>query len=126
MTGDQPTVLIVDDSEGVCLTLSMMLEKSGYRTHCVHDLKDGLRVAEERHYDIALIDRTLGHESGLQLAEGLLHSSPSTRVVLMSGSVTLHSEIEQHPQIKHLPILIKPFTRHELLECVRNLLGRVA
>jgi len=126
MTGAQPTVLIVDDSEGVCLTLSMMLEKSGYRTQCVHDLNEGLRLAHEGRYDVALIDRTLGHESGLQLAESFLHSSPATRVVMMSGSVTLRGEMDQHPAIKHLPILIKPFSRDELLECVRSVLGRAA
>ncbi len=126
MTGDQPTVLIVDDSEGVCLTLSMMLEKSGYQTQCVHDLQEGLRLAHDGHYDVALVDRTLGHESGLQLAERLLQSSPGTRVVMMSGSVTLRGEMDRSPKLKHLPILVKPFTRQELLECMRNVLGRAA
>ena len=126
MTGDQPTVLIVDDSEGVCLTLSMMLEKSGYRVPCAHDLSGGLRLAQVRQYDVALIDRTLGHESGLQLAESLLNSSPATRVVMMSGSVTLRGEMEHHPQLKRVPILMKPFSRHELLDCIRSVLGRAA
>ena len=126
MTGAQPTVLIVDDSEGVCLTLSMMLEKSGYRTQCVHDLSEGLRVAHEGRYDVALIDRTLGHESGLQLAEDLVRTSPATRLVVMSGSITLRGEMNDHPEIKHLPVLIKPFSRIELLECIRTVLGRAA
>src|SRR5512138_1145757 len=107
MTGVQPTVLIVDDSEGVCLTLSMMLEKHGYHAHAVHNSREALRLAHEQRFDLLIIDRTLGRESGLILAEKLKQSDPSARLVIISGSETVRTEIEHHPTIRSLPVLLK-------------------
>ena len=126
MTGAQPTVLIVDDSEGVCLALSMMLEKHGFSAQTVHNADEGLRLAQRQKFDVIMVDRTLGTDSGLQLAEQLLAIAPATRIILMSGSVTMRVEMDLHPAIKELPLLLKPFTRQELLECLRIALGRAA
>jgi DNA-binding NtrC family response regulator len=126
MTGDQPTVLIVDDSEGVCLAVSMMLEKHGYKTQTAHDSNGALRLADRCHFNIILVDRILGRESGLDLAESLLMSAPQSRIIVMSGSVTIHAEMEAHPQLRRLALLPKPFTRQELLDCLRAVLDNAA
>ncbi len=126
MTGAQPTVLIVDDSEGVCLALSMMLEKSGYKTHAAHNLAEGLRLPKEHHFDLILVDRVLGSDSGLDLAERLLQITPGTRIIVMSGSVTVREEMDQHPTIRNLLLLQKPFSRQELLDCIHTALGNAA
>jgi DNA-binding NtrC family response regulator len=126
MTGDQPTVLIVDDSEGVCLAVSMMLEKHGFKTQTAHDSKGALSLADAHTFDIILIDRILGRESGLDLAEHLLVSAPKSRIIIMSGSVTIRVEMEAHPQLRRLALLQKPFTRQELLDCLHAVLDNAA
>ncbi len=126
MTGAQPTVLIVDDSEGVCLALSMMLEKSGYETRTANDAKEGLRLANQQRCDVILLDRNLGRDSGLQLAEELLRSNPTFRIVMMSGSVTMQGEMDCHPEVRSLPVLLKPFSRQELLDCLRSVIEKAA
>jgi DNA-binding response OmpR family regulator len=126
MTGAQPTVLIVDDSEGVCLALSMMLEQNGFHSQCAHSAAEGLSLASGKHFDIILVDRTLGTDSGLVLAEQLLQSNSLSRIVIMSGSVTLRMEMETRPLLSKLPVLQKPFSRLELLECLRSVLDRAA
>lgn len=126
MTGDHPTVLIVDDSEGVCLALSMMLEKSGYETHTANSAGEGLRLANQQPCDVILVDRNIGHDSGLILAEQLLQMNPAFRIVMMSGSVTMHVEMEGHPSVRSLPMLQKPFSRQELLDCIRSVIHKAA
>jgi len=126
MTGAQPTVLIVDDSEGVCLTVSMMLEKHGYHAHAARNSTEALRMAHDRPFDLIIVDRNLGGESGLMLAEKLKQSDPSARLVMISGSESVRTEIEQHPAIRNSPILLKPFTRQELLECVQTVFHHAA
>jgi CheY-like chemotaxis protein len=126
MTGAQPTVLIVEDSEGVCLALSMMLEKSGFHTYTAHTAPEGLRLANQQYCDVILVDRNLGRDSGLELAEQLLQLNPTLRIVMMSGSVTMHVEMECHPEVRSLPVLQKPFSRQELLECLRSVLDQAA
>ncbi len=126
MTGDQPTVLIVDDSEGVCLALSMMLQSHGFLSTSVHNSADALQAASAQHFDVMLVDRTLGSESGLVLAEELLQANPRGRIVIMSGSVTVRMEMDRHPEIRKLPLLLKPFSREELLACLRAVLEHAA
>jgi DNA-binding NtrC family response regulator len=126
MTGVQPTVLIVDDSEGVCLALSMMLEKSGFRTQTAHGVEEGLRLADQQPHDVLLLDRCLGSDSGFILAEQVLRSNPTQRIVIMSGSVDMHVEMERHPALRHLPVLQKPFSRQELLDCIRAIIDKAA
>jgi DNA-binding NtrC family response regulator len=126
MSGDQPTVLIVDDSEGVCLALSMMLEKSGFHTDTAHSAKEGLRLASEKLFDVILVDRSLGRDSGLILAEQLLQLNPMVRIVMMSGSVTIHVEMERRQALRKLPVLQKPFSRQELLDCIRSVIEKAA
>ena len=126
MTGDQPTVLIVDDSEGVCLAISMMLEKHGFQTQTAHNASDGLRLAQNQHFDVILMDRTLGSDSGLTVAEQLLQADPGLRIVVMSGSVTVRAEMDKHPRVSKLPLLLKPFSQRELLDCLRAILDRAA
>jgi len=124
--GSKPTVLVVDDSEAVCLTLSMMLEKHGFHATTVHNSDETLRLSADRHFDLILVDLNLGGESGFKLAEQLLRQKPRQRVIIMSGAVTVQSELDRHPELRSVPVLLKPFSRHELLDCLRNALGRAA
>ncbi len=116
-----PTVLIVDDSEGVCLALSMMLEKHGFRAHTAHTFDEGLRLANQQSFDVILVDANLGSDSGLTLGEQLLQSDPRRRLILMSGSIDIVREAERRPALSGLPVLEKPFTRQEMIEAIKKL-----
>src|SRR5512147_1120912 len=100
--GPRPTVLIVDDAEAVCLTLSMMLEKHGFQTQTAKNIAETFRFVADKRFDLIIVDRNLGNESGLELAEQLLQKNPRQRIVIISGSVTLKEEMESHPMLKGL------------------------
>src|SRR3954469_8503883 len=106
-----PAVLIVDDSEGVCLAVSLMLEKHGFEVHVARSFQEGLIRADERDYSLIVIDAHLGTQSGITLAEEILAQDPETKIIIMSGSVLLEEEMKSRPFLKKVPILQKPFTR---------------
>jgi two-component system response regulator AtoC len=122
----RPTVLIVDDAEAVCLTLSMMLEKHGFHTQAAHHVDEALRRTEQTPFDAIIVDRNLGSESGLELAQRLLQANPAQPIVIISGSVTIRAEIEAHQELSAIPVLQKPFTRQEFFECLRAIMNAVA
>ncbi len=122
-----PTVLIVDDSDAVCLTLSMMLEKDGFRTYVARDSRETLRYTRERQFDVILIDRNLDRDDGLVLAGTLLDATPDLPIVIMSGEVNMRDEMERSPaRLRNLPVLHKPFSRQELLDCLRAVMHKAA
>lgn len=124
--GPKPTVLIVDDSEAVCLTLSMMLEKHGFQAQTAHNSAEALRFAAETHFNVVLVDFNLGLESGSDVARELFHLDPAYPIVFMSGAVNLREELERHPELRSARVLQKPFSRHELLDCLHSIIGKAA
>jgi DNA-binding NtrC family response regulator len=124
--GGRPNVLIVDDAECVCLTLSMMLEKHGFQASSARNVTEALQETASNSFDIIIVDRNLGTENGLLLAQQLLQADPGQRIVIISGSVTIKSELESIPELCDLPVLQKPFTRQEFVECLHTALHRAA
>jgi two-component system cell cycle sensor histidine kinase/response regulator CckA len=82
------TILIVDDSEEIVELIELALSKRGYAVLCSGQIPDALRLWEENfgRIDLLITDVKLGESgSGLDLAECLLASKPSLKVLAISG-----------------------------------------
>ena len=121
-----PRVLIVDDNIPVCLAIAGILEQEGYEAEMVHDGAQALIAIAERRFRLAVIDAKLGRESGFDLAREILDRRPGFRMILMSGSLSIAEWLEEYPELKHVPVLRKPFGRTALLGCVRQALDQAA
>ncbi|MCW2992088.1 MAG: two component transcriptional regulator, LuxR family [Solirubrobacterales bacterium] len=84
----QLAILIVDDHEVVHWGFRLKLSRENWVRRCL-----GARNSEEailltRRYEpqVALVDLMLGDESGADVCERIRAASPSTRVLLMSGT----------------------------------------
>ena len=65
------TILIVDDKENVCLGLSDILEKLGYKTLQALNGQDALEKARQEKPDLALIDTRMPDMDGIELCRKL-------------------------------------------------------
>jgi DNA-binding NtrC family response regulator len=119
-------VLVVDDSEAVCLAISMMLEKHGFEVKTAQSYAEGLTRMREQTFAVVLVDVNLGPQSGLDLAQVALRENSDCKLIIISGSVLLENEIKSRPTLKHTPILQKPFTHRELIECIRRAVDKAA
>jgi len=81
-------VLIVDDHEVVHWGFRLKLSREGWVKRCLGARNGDEAVALTRRYEpqVALIDLMLGNESGADVCERIRAVSPSTRVLLMSGT----------------------------------------
>jgi two-component system cell cycle sensor histidine kinase/response regulator CckA len=119
--GPRPeTILVVEDDEAVRQFTLMVLRHHGYHTLEAFDGQTGL-AAYQRHredIDLVLTDVVMPH-SGADMAERILDSVPSARIVFMSGT----AGIGDFPaDLKRFPMLHKPFTSVALLDTVRHAL----
>jgi DNA-binding NtrC family response regulator len=117
-----PTVLVVDDSDGVCAAVSMLLEEAGYAVESASGYTQALRSAAQNAFDLLIIDAQLGFESGIDLAGQVLSRRPESKIIIMSGA-DLHDSADG---LLKLPILQKPFSRQELIECVQRVAEKAA
>jgi PAS domain S-box-containing protein len=119
------TILLAEDEDGVRTLASTMLEQRGYTVLKAKDAREALEIAAAHRGDIALLvtDVIMPNKSGRQLAEELLRSRPSLKVLFLSGytenTVVHHGVLEEG-----VDFLAKPFSHDTLARTVREILDR--
>jgi sigma-B regulation protein RsbU (phosphoserine phosphatase) len=83
---ERRSVLVVDDEAGMRYTTRRILQPR-YEITEVGSGEEAIDLLEERHFDIALVDVRLPGLSGLEVLTTIKLCSPSTDVVIMTGSV---------------------------------------
>jgi two-component system response regulator DesR len=86
--GRRLSVLIVDDHEVIHWGFRLKLSREDWVRRCLGARNCAEAVALTRRYEpqVALVDLMLGNESGADVCETIRQVSPSTRVLLMSGT----------------------------------------
>ncbi len=91
---EKGSVLIVDDDEGTCRSLSLILERCGYETETVRSGREAKEKAEERFFNVALIDIRLPDMSGIEVLKTFRRKYPSRMNIMISGYATLQNSLE--------------------------------
>jgi DNA-binding NarL/FixJ family response regulator len=98
--------LIVDDNDDFLTSATRLLEGQGLEiVGRVSSASDAVRMAENMHPDVVVLDVLLGEEDGFEVARRLAAIVPATRVVLVST----HSEddlaegLAESPAVGFLP-----------------------
>jgi PAS domain S-box-containing protein len=80
-------LLVVDDEEALCISLTHLLTRLGYQVVAKSRPEDALALYREQPAEFALVltDLTMPGMTGLQLAEQILSVDPRAKVALMSG-----------------------------------------
>lgn len=84
--------LVIDDEANMLLMLKKVLESGGAEVDTVSCEKEALKLAEQNHYDLTLIDVEIDRENGLDLVRRLLRIVPSMNAVLITGSASMFLE----------------------------------
>src|SRR5574342_229580 len=116
-TSRGPSVLIVDDENGVRDLLARWLESGGYSVMTAGSAEEALGRLEISPPAVALCDIRMPGRDGLWLAERIRQSYPETAVIMATGVQ------EVGPAVKTLrqgviDYLTKPFGRDRLQEAV--------
>ncbi len=120
------TVLVVDDSPGLCDMARRLLERQGYTVHVAADAAEALQQFEKQPFiDVLLTDVVMPGASGQELTRQLLERYPALRVIYMSGYTD--DTIAQHGVLNPgVAFLRKPFTSETLSRKLREVLARTA
>jgi CheY-like chemotaxis protein len=118
-----PTILVVEDNDGMRFVVAEMLRRSGFNTVEAGTAGDALQcLNEDPSIRLVVSDLGLPDRPGGQLAQEVGHQHPGVAVVLMSGT-------SSPPELKDgLPdagaVLQKPFSREALTSLVEEALAR--
>ncbi len=118
-------LLIVDDNERVYQSLAINFRRNGFSCHWAAGSDTAVRLAEEQDLVAAIIDLSLGSESGLDVMRALLALKADLPVVFISGFGTLETAVAAM-KMGAFDFLSKPLDFKRLLDVVRSAIAAKA
>jgi CheY-like chemotaxis protein len=120
------TVLLVEDDERVRALVRSILKKGGYRVLEAEHAEAAAEIssAHQGPIDLLLTDVVMPGRNGRELAEQVVRSRPSIRVLFMSG-YSNDAVMMRGVHITDAQFIQKPFTIDELSSKVRDVLAKV-
>ena len=115
-------ILIIDDDQDLCLVLRKYLEKEGYETDCVYTGSAGILKAEEKEYQLIVLDLMLPEIDGFSVLNTIRIDSQVPVLMLTARG-------DEEDKVRGLKrgaddYMTKPFSIPEFLARVESLIRR--
>jgi DNA-binding NtrC family response regulator len=112
----QQTILVVDDEAEVRALVREILTMHGYNVIDTGDPMEARRIAEAQPIHLLLTDVVMPMMNGIELAKRIETTSPTTKIVLMSGYSTAAVKGSGRP------LIAKPFKAGDLVNTIKQML----
>ena len=113
----RPSVLLVDDDEGITFSISTLLEAKGYPVTVTNSGSEGLRLASEARFPLVLSDIYIDRFTGLDILKAAKQANPACAVILITAKGSMRTTAEAEAQ-GVFDYLAKPLELSQLLEVV--------
>jgi DNA-binding response OmpR family regulator len=119
------TILVIDDDESLRGTITMMLEREGFRTALAGDEKSGFEKAVALKPDLVLVDLRLPGMSGADICKRLRAARIATPIIVLSSAA---DELDKVLLLEFGAddYVVKPFGTRELIARIRAVLRRAS
>jgi CheY-like chemotaxis protein len=124
--GKPALILVVDDDEAICRTLSVALQVRGYDVLCAADVRMAAQLVDARQPDLILTDIVMDEADGLELINTILRVRKlSVPIIAMSGvpSAFGFDSLAIAERLGAAATLSKPFSNALLTETIERVLN---
>jgi len=92
-----PRLLVVDDEESICFSMSEYFSLHGFKVDTARDLEEAEELIESTAYEVVIQDLRLGmtrNPDGLDIIRRIQERNPSTRIIILTayGSTEMEDE----------------------------------
>jgi two-component system, OmpR family, response regulator PhoP len=116
-------LLLIEDEAALRLTLQRQLEAEGYRVDVAADGAEGLYLAQEFPFDLAIVDLGLPKLGGLAIVQKLRAEGRTTPILILTARSSWQDKVVGL-EAGADDYLVKPFEYPELAARVKALLRR--
>ena len=119
-----PVLLVADDDEDILTLVQLRLSRSGYEVVVARDGEEALRLAQERHPDLAVLDWMMPKASGIEVLRAIRADAGTADipVVLLTARAS-ESDVQEGMDAGADDYVAKPFSPQELAARVHTILG---
>jgi DNA-binding response OmpR family regulator len=118
-------ILIVDDDQSICLTLSLALNDLGYELESAYSGEAALAAIEQRNFAIVLLDIWMPGIDGMGVLRRIKAIAPQIRVMMMTAHGGIESAVEAM-KLGAVDYIQKPFTPPEIRKQIEAVIEREA
>ena len=117
-------VLILEDDLVVAELLRSTLASDGFESQHTATVRDAVALFQREHFDMALVDRMLGNEDGLDFVRWARERRPAAGIIILSARGVADERIQGIADGAD-DYLTKPFEPREVLVRTRRLASRL-
>jgi two-component system, response regulator, stage 0 sporulation protein F len=114
-----PTILVIDDEEGIRALLRMILEGAGYKVLEAANGREGIDLYRRSLSDVIITDIDMPELNGLDMILALTHEFLDAKVIAMSGVGGEDNALDMAKLLGARRIMQKPFSMPTLLDAVQ-------
>lgn len=118
-------ILVIEDEEGLRTQIQTQLRAQGYEIDGAKEGKEGLYLATEYLYDVAIVDLGLPNLSGIEVIQRLRAQGKTLPILILTARSRWQNKVEGL-EAGADDYLVKPFQMEELLARIKALLRRAA
>ena len=121
MSHHTPRIMVVDDEDGMRLTLEGIIEDEGYDVTGVKDGYQAIELAKEADLGLIFLDVKMPGINGVETYKEIKKISPDTVVVLMTG-FSVEDLVKEAIEEGAYAVIYKPFDMHQIMDIVQAVL----
>lgn len=87
-------LLLIDDDEAFCEVLSRALKRHDFNVCAMQSVTKACEIAENTHFDYAVVDLRIGQDSGLTMVKKLIGIHPEINIVVLTGYASIATAVE--------------------------------
>jgi len=109
----KPSILVVDDEAAMRESLKDWLMEDGYEVALASNGENAITMAEEKIFDVILLDLKMPGMDGLEALSRLKDVSPQTEILMMTAFATVDTAVHAMKE-GAFDYLVKPFDPEEI------------
>jgi len=121
-------ICLIEDDPMVRNVISRILSKLGHSVQVASNGREGLEFVQKLKFDLVITDIIMPEVEGIQVLQKVKESSPSTKVIAMSGGGRIGNTdfLEVAKSLGADAVVYKPVTKTEFMAALKTCLAVAA
>lgn len=121
MADDHPKIMVVDDDQGMLITLEGIIEDDGFDVIGVADGYQAIESAKGTHFSLILMDIRMPGINGVETYREIKRISPDSVVVMMTG-FSVEELVKDALEEGAYAVIYKPFDARQIIDMIHTAL----